>query len=110
MTMKLKKAITITLLLTCGLAACSRDPFIMPKSQDAQLKKEFRKEKEGLSICYNNKTTDFREVMKMATEECARTRMKAVFQYQDVWQCALLTPNRAVFACVGTESADKKPQ
>lgn len=107
MAMKPDKLLAVAFISLLGLTACSREPFVMPKSQDAQLKKQVRGEKEELSICYNSNSTSFQEIMKMATEECARTRAKAVFKGQDYWQCALLTPTRATFSCVGKDDAIK---
>lgn len=58
------------------------------------------KDMETVSVCYNALDTTAEVVRRLAESECARYDKLARIRGQDYQSCALMTPRRAVFACV----------
>ena len=86
------------------IAACSlSEPYVFKKDEFNREAPGFgRKAKDiaEVTICYNKFGTTPEAIRQLAQTACAKFEKNASYSHQDYRECPLLTPRRAVFACV----------
>lgn len=86
--------------VTLLLGACAGAPFVDGRREAGQKEPVGASTPDRVAVCYSSRNTTPREVLALAQAECAKTHRAAVFDGQDVFRCALLTPTRVFFKCV----------
>ena len=82
------------------LSACSAfAPYVDARREAGTLATVGRSTPEKVSICYNSSATSSEEVLKLATDECAKTGKKPKFLGQNYWDCSLFVPTRVEYKC-----------
>jgi hypothetical protein len=92
------RAIIATALM---LGGCASAPFVDGRREAGQVAPVGVSTPDRVAICYSIRGTTPRDVLELAKSECAKTGRTAQFDGQDEFRCALLTPTRAFFKCVG---------
>jgi hypothetical protein len=87
--------------MTLMLWGCASAPFVDGRREAGQTTPVGASTPDRVAICYSSRGTTPRDVTQLAQTECAKTNRTAVFDGQDEFRCALLTPTRAFFKCVG---------
>ena len=83
------------------LWGCGNAPFVDGRREAGQTTTLGPSTPDRVAICYSSRGATPRDVMALAQAECAKTARSAQFDGQDEFRCALLTPTRAFFKCVG---------
>ncbi len=86
-----------------ALSGCAdQAPYIHNPSEFNRQSPNFAKEikdREGVNICYNKRSTTVQDLLAMAQAECGKFGKEALFQKHDYLQCPITTPARAIFKC-----------
>lgn len=92
------------LLLFAWLAACGGvEPFYYKADEFNRASPTFVKEPsdiKAVGICYAKSSTTAEMVRDMAVARCAAYGKQAEFRGQDMLNCPILAPMRAIYACV----------
>lgn len=98
------RRILFVLFLSVAAAGCAaQDPFVYRENEFDRSDAEFNRpitDRDEVTICYASNATTPKEVQFLADTACADAGKRAVFQKHGDWDCPLLTPAAAVFACV----------
>lgn len=89
---------TFVLINACSITA----PFVDSRREAGTTYSVGRSIPEKPAICYNALTTPYKDVLKLATEECRRNKNGnyAVPEEQTTFTCRLFAPNHFYFSCV----------
>ena len=85
------------------LAAACSPPYVFKTDEFNREAPGFGRKVEDITevaICYNKYSTTPKGIRDLAQAECAKYDKDASYSYQDYRECPLMTPRRAVFACV----------
>jgi hypothetical protein len=88
------------LLLLAG--GCATEPYVYTSQEFNRTRKDFGRDPtdiRSLVICYSSQSTTPEAVTKLAEAECGKFKKRAVFAKQEVYECPLLTPVSASYAC-----------
>jgi hypothetical protein len=88
-------------LVALMLWGCGSAPFVDSRREAGQTVPVGASTPDRVAICYSSRGAAPRDVIALAQAECAKTARTAQFDGQDEFRCALLTPTRAFFKCVG---------
>ncbi len=91
----------IAAVVALPLWGCGSAPFVDGRREAGQTAPVGPSTPDRVAICYSNRGTTPKDVLKLAQSECAKTNRAAQFDGQDPFRCALLAPTRAFFKCVG---------
>jgi hypothetical protein len=90
--------------LSASLAGCSEPaPFYYNHNEFNRSSPTFARDPDDLkevSVCYAKSSTTPQAVTKMAVDRCAAFGKQAVFRDQDVLNCPMTAPVRAIYDCV----------
>lgn len=98
------RRLPMLLVVAACLAGCgTAEPFYDKASEFNRSQPYFAKEPPDISevgICYAKSSTTAETVSGMAVARCAAFGKRAVFRSQDVLNCPMRTPVRAMYDCV----------
>jgi hypothetical protein len=93
----------LCLAFVLGLGGCGETrPYIYKRDEFNRKSETFNKEpkdRDSVTICYNELSTTAEIVFEMANTECAKYGKQARRTYQDFGDCPIATPMEAHFAC-----------
>lgn len=87
------------LLLPLMLGGCAGEAFVDSRREAGLVEPVGASTADRPVICYAPGETTEAELYAMAQEVCARTNRTARFVGVKKWQCRMMTPHRAIFAC-----------
>jgi hypothetical protein len=94
---------TVMIALLGALLVGSCDPYVYDPKEFDRTDKNFGHDivdRTGVQICYNVGTSTPQDVLAMAEAECSKFGRTASYNYTDVLECPIATPNRAMFSCL----------
>jgi hypothetical protein len=82
------------------LTACGGDPWVDSRREAGSLKTVGDSQPNRPAICYSGDIADVGpQLLAMANQVCAKSGTHARYLGSTSWQCRILTPHRAYFAC-----------